>query len=66
MENNNSISPIKGEDGRYHYIYLITNKVNGKYYKGVHSTFDLNDGYLGSGTALEYDKEQYGKENFSI
>ena len=66
MEIKNSIKPFIGEDGRYHYIYLITNNVNGKYYKGVHSTKDLNDGYLGSGTALQDAKNEYGKENFSI
>jgi predicted GIY-YIG superfamily endonuclease len=66
MGNENSNKPFIGEDGRYHYIYLITNNVNGKYYKGVHSTFDLNDNYLGSGTALEKAKEKYGKKNFSI
>ena len=66
MQINNFIKSIVGEDGRYHFIYLITNNVNGKYYKGVHSTSDLNDGYLGSGTALENAKEKYGKENFSL
>ena len=63
---NNKVIPFIGEDGRYHYIYKIINKVNGKYYKGVHSTFELNDGYLGSGIALENAKNKYGKENFSI
>lgn len=53
MNTINTITPIKGTDGRYHYIYLITNDINGKYYKGVHSTFDLHDGYLGSGTNLK-------------
>ena len=48
------------------YIYKITNNINGKYYKGVHSTVDLNDGYLGSGTMLNKAKEKYGKDNFSL
>lgn len=48
----------------YHYIYKTTNLINGKFYVGMHSTFDLNDGYLGSGKALWYAFKKYGKENF--
>jgi len=32
-----------------HIIYQITNKVNNKIYIGLHSTKDINDGYMGSG-----------------
>ena len=31
----------------------------------VHSTNDLNDGYMGSGTALKFSIENHGVENFS-
>lgn len=41
-------------DKQYHYFYKITNKVNGHFYYGIHSTNDLNDGYMGSGTRLHY------------
>jgi len=34
---------------QYHILYITRHK-NGKYYGGRHSTYDLNDGYLGSGT----------------
>lgn len=51
---------------KYHYIYKTTNNVNGKYYYGMHSTDDLNDGYIGSGTRLWHSINYHGKENHSI
>nr|MDA3778656.1 hypothetical protein [Bacteroidales bacterium] len=47
----------------YHFIYKTTNLLNGKYYYGMHSTNNLNDGYLGSGKRLRYSINKYGKEN---
>ncbi len=32
-----------------HIVYKITNKINNKYYIGVHSTENINDSYLGCG-----------------
>lgn len=49
----------------YYIIYETINLVNGKSYIGYHSTKDLNDNYLGSGTALKLAIEKYGKENFA-
>ena len=46
------------------YIYKITNKLNNKEYIGVHSTLDLDDGYMGSGTAILYAIKKHGKNNF--
>ena len=48
----------------YYYIYKITNKINKKIYYGQHTTSDLDDGYMGSGTALHKAFEKYGVENF--
>lgn len=54
------------KEKKYHYIYKTTNLKNGKFYVGMHSTNDLNDGYLGSGTRLRRSIRKNGKENFKI
>lgn len=51
---------------KYHFIYKTTNLLNGKYYVGMHSTANLKDGYLGSGTQLGRAIRKYGKEAFQI
>lgn len=45
-------------------VYMTTNKINKKRYIGVHKCIDLEDGYLGSGTALRHAVKMYGRENF--
>lgn len=48
-----------------HYIvYKITNKLNGKFYVGVHTTENIDDGYMGSGTYLRRAIRKHGVENF--
>jgi group I intron endonuclease len=50
---------------QHHFVYQTTNLVNNKIYVGVHSTDNLEDGYLGSGYYLKMAIEKYGKNNFS-
>ena len=51
---------------KYHFIYKTTNEVNGKFYVGMHSTDDLNDGYIGSGKYLWNSIRKHGRENFKF
>ena len=48
----------------YHYIYKITNKIDGKFYIGKRSSKIPNDDYYGSGTHIKRAIQKYGKENF--
>ena len=48
---------------KYHYIYKTTNILNNKFYIGMHTTDDLEDGYVGSGKRLWYSINKHGKEN---
>lgn len=52
------------KEKKYHFIYKTTNVLSGKYYIGMHSTDNLEDDYLGSGTRLRYSINKHGKENF--
>lgn len=53
----------RAEDRKYHIVYKTTNLVNNKFYVGVHSTNNLNDGYMGSGKRILYSLAKHGKEN---
>ena len=48
---------------KYHFLYKTTNLVDGRYYVGMHSTDDLDDGYIGSGKFLKRSIRKYGVEN---
>lgn len=50
---------------RYHYFYEIKNNLNGKIYRGIHSTNNLNDGYMGSGVGIRNAIQKYGEESFT-
>lgn len=54
------------KEKQQHFIYKTTNLLNGKYYYGMHSTDNLNDGYYGSGRRLKRSLNKYGKENHKV
>lgn len=47
---------------KYHYIYKITCLKNGRYYIGMHSTSNLEDGYFGGGKRIKNSIKKHGKE----
>lgn len=49
---------------KHNTVYRITNQINWKFYFGIHSTDNLDDGYFGSGKLLNQAVEKYGKSNF--
>jgi hypothetical protein len=51
------------KEKRYHYIYKTTCKITNKFYVGMHSTDNLEDGYIGSGKKLMRSVNKHGKEN---
>lgn len=51
---------------KYHFIYKTINLLNEKFYVGMHSTDDLEDGYVGSGKRLGYSIRKYGLENHKV
>lgn len=50
---------------KYNYVYKIVNNVNNKYYIGCHQTDNIDDGYMGSGVALQRAINKYGIKNFT-
>ena len=60
------IDYLKKIKGLYGFIYITTNKLNGKKYVGQKKVIkgNISKSYLGSGTALKRAIEKYGKENF--
>lgn len=50
----------------FHYTYKTTCLITGRYYLGMHSTDDLCDPYLGSGTVLSRSIKKYGHDAHQI
>lgn len=48
---------------KHHVIYKTTCVPTGRYYIGMHSTDDLQDGYVGSGKRLHHSINKHGAEN---
>jgi hypothetical protein len=46
---------------KYFFVYKTT-RTDGRYYLGMHSTSELNDGYLGSGKILKQSIKKHGVE----
>jgi hypothetical protein len=50
------------KERKYHYIYKITCLKNEKYYIGMHSTDNLEDGYMGGGKRIKNSVRKHGKD----
>lgn len=56
---------------KFHFIYKTTCIETGKWYIGMHSTDDMNDGYMGSGRKLyasfeKWKNSRVGKKNSEL
>ena len=54
----------RADKRKYHYIYKIT-RDDGKFYIGMHSTDNLDDGYFGSGKRVTRSIKKHGRERHS-
>lgn len=51
----------RADKRKFHYIYKIT-RDDGRYYIGMHSTDNLDDGYFGSGKRITRSIKKHGRE----
>lgn len=48
----------------FHFVYEIKCKFTGEFYRGKHSTDNIDDGYMGSGRWVRDGMRRYGKSRF--
>lgn len=49
---------------KFFVIYQITNLLDNRIYVGLHSTYNINDKYMGSSKHLKKDLKELGRQNF--
>ena len=54
----------RADQRKIHYLYKIT-RSDGRFYIGIHSTENIDDGYFGSGSQLAKSIRKHGKEKHS-
>lgn len=54
------VNPKRPGEYAFHYVYMIL-RTDGKYYVGVHSTNNINDKYMGSGSYILKSIKKHGK-----
>lgn len=60
-----AVQKIKNyKEKKFNFFYKITNDFDDCYYYGIHSTNNMDDGYMGSGKRLCNAKRKHGKEHF--
>ena len=52
----------RSDQRKYHFIYKTTCVITNKFYVGMHSTDDIDDGYLGSGIWLGRSIKKHGRD----
>ena len=66
MKNINDSNEKKRKANNYYgFIYITTNKINGKKYIGKKKYCGNYETYLGSGIAIKNEIAKYGRENFT-